>query len=87
MANKNTLKKRRYRNNRFWKQDCLSMLTDEMQDMLAGIDHPKIKSIEHSMLSYVYWLIENNYTSKAQEVMNGYTSTDCTTSTVGTGSD
>lgn len=87
MANKNTLKKRRYRTNKFWKQDCLSLLTEEMQDLLAGIDHPKLAHVpEHSMLSYVYWLIEHNYTFKAQEIMNGYTSTDCTTGTAGTGS-
>ena len=46
---------------------------DAVLDALALADHPKIKADEHSMLSYVYWLIEHNYTHKAKEVVNAHT--------------
>ena len=59
-----------------WKNTAKSMLTDEVQDILAGMDHPKIKNIEESMLSYVYWLIEHNYTYKAIQTINANTSSN-----------
>jgi hypothetical protein len=41
-------------------------------DALAASDHPKLTEDEHSMLSYVYWLIEHNYTNKAKEIVNAH---------------
>ena len=73
MGNPQTQKKKRNHSNRLWKNTAKQMLTDEVSDTLAGIDHPKIKSYEESMLSYVYWLIEHNYTYKAIEIINAYT--------------
>lgn len=54
-------------------KDWLQSQPDSVLNALAGADHPKIKADEHSMLSYVYWLIEHNYTRKAKEVVNAYT--------------
>jgi hypothetical protein len=73
MGNPRTDKKKRNMENSLWKRTAKGMLTDEVSDTLAGIDHPKIKSYEESMLSYVYWLIEHNYTYKAIETINAYT--------------
>jgi hypothetical protein len=48
----------------------------DIMDALAGIDHPKIKADEHSMLSYVYWLINHNHIAKAKEIAYAYTSSN-----------
>ena len=48
----------------------------DVKDTLAGIAHPKLKADEHSMLSYVYWLINHNYITKAKEIVNAHACSD-----------
>jgi hypothetical protein len=75
MANTQTRKRKEQR----WRQSersCallwLERQSDETLDALAGADHPKLKADDQSLLSYVYWLINHNYITKAKEIVNAH---------------
>jgi len=49
-------------------------LTDEVIDKLLDMDHPSIKSDDHSMYSYVLWCLSHGHSYKVKLILDAISS-------------
>ena len=76
MASKKTIKRERTRRRSRMRPVCEEYRKSHTEDQiwtLCSLDHPKIDHPDHSMYSYVLWLLGKCYLLKAKEVVDANT--------------